>query len=363
MSIDLKDNIRPSNFERRMLCPGSYHAEKDLPHVTSKYAKEGNLLHEKTAANLTDKIDWQNNLSEAQIEAVIKASSYFNDLKLKKDCVVLGEFHEQQYDLSFIYSKLKGTADSVLILKNTETNKNELHIIDYKFGKGVAVNAHENYQLLLYSLGVMNDLRIRALMNGSNPEINLHIVQPYISNSHWKLTLEDVIKYCRVTFYTEVIEKCLKPNTKRIPSNKACKFCKAKSTCKELAATIPKIENNPEILSDAEIAQIYENKPLILAYLNSIEDYITNKLKEGDFSNYILEPKLSRSQWGDNAKEKLVELMGDKAFDLQLISVSNAKKQLNHKDIEDIIIRKEIGTKIVKIGDKSKEIFKNFNND
>jgi len=41
--------ISPSNFERRMLCPGSLNAEKDLPEQTSVYAEEGTMLHERTA--------------------------------------------------------------------------------------------------------------------------------------------------------------------------------------------------------------------------------------------------------------------------------------------------------------------------
>ena len=41
--------ISPSNFERRMLCPGSLNAEKDLPEQTSTYAQVGTMLHERTA--------------------------------------------------------------------------------------------------------------------------------------------------------------------------------------------------------------------------------------------------------------------------------------------------------------------------
>ena len=41
--------ISPSNFERRMLCPGSLNAEKDLPETTSIYAQVGTMLHERTA--------------------------------------------------------------------------------------------------------------------------------------------------------------------------------------------------------------------------------------------------------------------------------------------------------------------------
>lgn len=358
----MTNNIRPSNYERRLLCPGSYNAEKDLPNVPSKYAQEGTLLHERTTLYLKGDDKWSDNLNEVQQTAVLKSGKYFNALKSKEHCILRLESHEKSYDLSFIYPELTGTPDSVLLLKNMETNKNELHIIDYKFGKGVPVSAYRNYQLLLYCLGVAEEPTIKDMLKESVPEINLHIVQPFIRNSHWQLIEEELFDFGSATPYKNAIEACLQPDAPRIPSVKACKFCKAKSTCKELAKTVPNIKLKPGGLSDNKLKKIYDDKKLILMYLNSIDDCIMGKLEQGSFFDYVLEPKLTNFKWVEGAEERLVELIGEAAYEKKLISITKAKQLVEFDVIDELTIRSENGNKIVKLENKSKEIFKNFDN-
>ena len=51
--------ISPSSFERRMLCPGSLMAEKDLPVTTSVYAEKGTMLHDRVNRLITGRKDWK----------------------------------------------------------------------------------------------------------------------------------------------------------------------------------------------------------------------------------------------------------------------------------------------------------------
>lgn len=366
--------ISPSNFERRMLCPGSLNAEKDLPEQTSKYAEEGTMLHERTTLYIdslykkTEKNSlWNNNLTKDQIEAVEHAGDYFNKLKDVEDTVVLYEAHEKKYSLSFIYHDMKGTVDSVLMLGNIKTNDITLHVIDYKFGKGVAVDAFENYQLLMYTMGALEDVEINSKITGKL-HINLHIVQPYIRNSNWELTDIEQLKFLGYKArekYIEIANDCYKPDAPRIASKKACQFCRAKSTCPALAKFVPDTKTKLGELSDEQIASIYDNKDLINMYLKSVEEHIKSKLEQGSFMNYTLKPKLSNRKWNDDAYDYLVENLSEEAFEVssKLIGITKAEKLLGKEVVNKLTIREEGANEIVKISDESKEIFKTLNDD
>jgi len=383
--------ISPSNFERRILCPGSLNAEKDLPEQTSVYAEEGKMLHSRTEEYIRNYLRlteiqrlnyldnaktphnsdyltfWVDDLLEDQIEAVQKAGDYFNELKDVEDTVVLYEAHEKKYPLAFIYPDMKGTVDSVLMLRDLKTQDTTLHVIDYKFGKGVVVDAFENYQLLMYTMGALEDVEINSKITGKL-RINLHIVQPYIRNSNWELTDIEQLKFLGYKArerYIEIANDCYKPDAPRVASKKACQFCKAKSTCPALAKFVPDTKTKLGELSDVEIATIYDNKDLITMYLKSVEEHIKSKLEQGSFMNYTLKPKLSNRKWNDDAYDYLVENLSEEAFEVssKLIGITKAEKLLGKEIVNKLTVREEGANEIVKISDESKEIFKTFNND
>jgi hypothetical protein len=360
--------ISPSNFERRLLCPGSLNAEKDLPETASVYAEEGTMLHDRVNQLITGKLGWATNLLDDQKDAVYSAAEYYFDLlKDGEDTVVLYEAYEKKYSLSFIYHDMKGTVDSVLMLRNIKTNDITLHVIDYKFGKGVAVDAFENYQLLMYTMGALGDVEINSEITGKL-HINLHIVQPYIRNSNWELTDIEQLKFFGHSAkerYIEIANDCYKPDAPRIASKKACQFCRAKATCPALAKFVPDTKIKLGELSDIEIANIYDNKDLINMYLKSVEEHIKNKLEQGSFMNYTLKTKLSNRKWNDDAYDYLVENLSEEAFEVssKLIGITKAEKLLGKEVVNKLTIREEGVNEIVKISDESKKIFKTLNND
>ena len=356
--------IRPSNFERRMLCPGSLNAENDLPETTSVYAEDGKLLHDRVNQLITANISWLEDLETDQKDDVYNAAKYYFDL-IKQADTIIKEIREKTFDLSFIYPEMKGTADSVLITFEPTTDTYDLHVIDYKFGKGVLINAHQNYQLLLYYLGVINDPEIEEILQDKKYNVHLHIVQPYNVNSIWSLNETEKLLFSNLEMYQDIAKKCYVPDATRIASKKACQFCIAKPTCPALAKFAQDTKTKLGELSDEQIAAIYDNKNLITMYLKSVEEYIKNKLEQGSFMNYTLRPKLSNRKWNDDAYNYLVENLSEEAFEVssKLIRITKAEKLLGKEVVNKLTIREEGGNKIVKISDESKQIFKTFNND
>lgn len=379
--------ISPSNFERRMLCPGSFNAEKGLPYTTSVYAETGTMLHDRVNRYITG-LPWlytgkrddmffpvPQYLTEEQEKAVTDAAHYYLELKLERknsNLTIVKEIHEKTFSLDFLMPGMQGTADSVLILYDKEANKCQIHVIDYKFGQGVAVKAQDNYQLMLYALGVYMNPEVNNVIKyycnlGSNQQpfrfttAHLHIVQPYLENSRWDLSdeqLTSLITGSRMQLIKTAIANSQEENAVRIPSTKACQFCKAKPTCYALNSLVPTVNNKDSkelvaakvrLLGDEELGRIYENKDLIKTYLTSVEEYIKEKLETGEFLNYKLMPKMSNRKWIDEAESILREKLGEDAYEKKLIGIGRAEKLIG-KDEVNRLTKKELGeNQIVKV--------------
>lgn len=233
-----KLKLRASSSERWINCPGSTRLEHGIPEdVPSMYAKAGIQAHEIAATIL--------NLPERTIEAYKKLYSvndnilflpiffnveayvnYINEIMI---CDEHTKFLliERKVDFSHVLPDAEdptGTCDALII----DDVQKILHIIDFKYGKGVKVEVENNPQLLLYALGAINDLQFLYDID----KIVLHIVQPRIDNlQHQELTIEELEPW--KTFFIEKSQLALSEDAPRIPSKKACKFCKAKTICPE----------------------------------------------------------------------------------------------------------------------------------
>lgn len=351
--------ISPSNFERRKLCPGSLNAEKNLPNTTSKYAEEGTMLHDRVnqfLMNNRDSTKWKEGLDNEQIEAVLSAVSYYDDIV--NTAFETTSFHEKKFDLSFIHKEMKkGTVDCLVITPE------DIHVIDYKFGKGILVRAKDNYQLILYYLGAVNDTKVKQILGNVKRNVHLHIAQPFRENSCWSLTDNELEFYSNIDMYKQVAIKCYSDTAERVASTKACQFCKVKATCPALAAFVPDIKKNLNLLSDNEIGSIYDNRELISLYMKSIEEHIKNKLDTGSFLDYTLRPKLSRRKWNEDAEDYLIQTLDDKAYEVtkKLIGITKAEKLLGKETVKSLTMKEEGENEIAKINYKSQDIFNNIN--
>ena len=78
-------------------------------------------------------------------------------------------FFEVKVDFSNIVPDGFGTSDTIIV------KKDEIHIIDLKFGKGVPVSAHDNPQLRLYGFGALN-------LFPTVDRVRMSIVQPRLDS-------------------------------------------------------------------------------------------------------------------------------------------------------------------------------------
>ena len=163
-----------------------------------------------------------------------------------KDPVVL---IEQRLDYSAYVPEGFGTGDLLIVADRVLT------VVDLKYGKGVAVDAEWNPQMMLYGLGALE-------LFGAIYDIDvvrMAIYQPRLESvSTWEISVSDLMEW---------VDKELKPRAAlaiagegEFRSGSWCRFCKAKNTCRARAEGFLRLAQMefkaPALLADDEVAEV-----------------------------------------------------------------------------------------------------------
>ena len=342
--------LSASGSARWINCPGSVAAEENFPNTTSIFAEEGTAAHELAEIVLSEggsTFNWEgrflpeNNTNPVTQEMCNYIQDYVDYVRLIKGELLV----EQRVDFSSWVHEGFGTCDAIVI------DGSHLHIVDLKYGKGVPVYAEDNTQAILYALGAYSDYD----MIHDIQQVTVSIVQPRLNNiSEWSLSLADLLLWGeRISQAAQATQEDAAP---RVPSEKACQWCKAKATCPALHAKAEKLmlsnfddfdAANPDSLTHEQLVQVLKGKKLLMAWLEAVEDYATFQLKAGkDFAGYKLVAGRSLRAWGDDeaAEKILIKVLGEAAFSKKLISVAQAEKTLGKgktQTIDGLIVKPE----------------------
>lgn len=283
----------PSSFARRIGCPGSANAERGLPDNTSIYAAEGSAAHELGEHCLKSGLTPESALGETiggfevdedMVEAVTVYTDYCFDIINKIDMEGEGAYLiEEKLDLPFIGEKEIGKADFIGIYDQI------LHVVDYKHGKGVAVEAKENTQGTCYGLGAAQKFH-----NHDWYTLRITIVQPRAPHKDgpvrtWDIPRADVLDY--LLEYAEAAELTKAEDAPRNPGP-WCKFCKAKPTCPAheafaMEAAASQFNDTtkptpPEDIAGERLADLVLNKiPIIEDWCKSVKEYAQRQAEAG----------------------------------------------------------------------------------
>ena len=157
--------LSASSSNKWLFCTKSPRLEESMEEQTSIYAEEGSLAHLLVETKLAKELGaitkqkYSRKLKEIRsdplfTEEMDKATDLhkdfcierFNEAKvITKDAVIM---LEQRLDFSPWVPEGFGTSDTTII------SDMKLEIIDLKYGKGIAVSAHENTQMKLYALAI-----------------------------------------------------------------------------------------------------------------------------------------------------------------------------------------------------------------
>ncbi|NLC41160.1 MAG: DUF2800 domain-containing protein [Clostridiaceae bacterium] len=160
--------LSPSSAERWLACPPSARLNDKYEDPSSAYAEEGTLAHsfgevllkaalkqispQKKGADLKKlrrhELYYKGMEDEVQEYVDYVLAEYEAALEADPAAEI---FIEQKLDLSRFAPESFGTGDAVILCKD------HVHVIDLKFGRGIAVEADDNPQLKLYGLGAAEE--------------------------------------------------------------------------------------------------------------------------------------------------------------------------------------------------------------
>jgi len=256
---------------------------------------------------------------------------------------------EQEYEQTVSYHEWIpegfGTFDASAITPDT------LHIIDFKYGKGVPVSAEDNPQGKLYLLAVL--LEREAFQEFST--VKFSIVQPRLDSiSTWESTPKEIYTWGRKA--AEAAKLAMEDHAPRVPGDKQCRFCAAKPVCPALMkftedTMMKQFENLdalPEQLTFAQLSQVLKGKTLIEKWLKSVEEYIKSRIEGGEtVPGWKLVSGRSVRKWADEsvAEKILAQVLGEDAYTKKLLTAPQAEKKLpkDQKGILDTLIVKPPG--------------------
>jgi RecB family exonuclease len=321
----------PSAAERWMVCPASVRDTAWMPEESSDAAIEGTAAHTLAEIALSENIDTDavDGYDDEMREYVQKYVQYVRDVAGHNKIFV-----EKRLDLSSIMPRGRGTADAIVIDPETDT----LHIIDLKYGKGIEVSAENNKQLQIYAIGALE--KVEKQFHISN--IALHIIQPRLGNySKWEISKPDLMVFKEAA--TVAANLCLQDDSPYNPDDKACQWCKAKGTCKALynhSLEVVGRDFNP--LAPAEMTKeqlllVIENKSLIEKWLRAVEAHVYSDIDHGaEYPGYKLVEGRTVRKWSNDASDKLIQLLGDEAYEKKLIGITQAEKLIGKKQLSEL---------------------------
>lgn len=337
--------LSASSADRWLNCPPSAVAAEAYQQQDTDFTREGTLAHEvaeRVARCAVDGIkynwkvceDWpSDDVTEEMVECAEGYADYIQEQIREPDALVL---LEQRVDFSPWVPDGFGTADCIIIQGNT------MDVIDYKYGKGVAVSAVDNPQEKCYGLGAWNDYGFAYDIE----RVRLHIYQPRINNvSVYELTAEELLAW----------GDSIKPVADQAAHGKGkynagawCKFCPHAGRCRTLTKICSEyvqthgLKIKVPVLAPHEVAEVLAMEPLVSLWLKRVKDQaLTTMLNGEQVPGYKVVAGRGSRQWADDlevaAELKKAGFSQEEITETNVLSVAKMEKALGKKKVAELV--------------------------
>lgn len=334
--------LSASGSHRWLHCNPSARLELEFINRESSAAAEGTAahalcehklrkaLHIRSKRPLSDyNTDEMEEHSDAYVEFVMERLE-----KAKQNCQDPIILIEQHLDFSCFVPQGFGTGDCIIIADKS------LHIIDFKYGMGILVDAVENPQMKLYALGA---LEIYDSLYDID-EVSLTIFQPRRGNvSTWTIPVDELTTWA---------ENELKPKARLAYDGEGeyhpgewCTFCRAAVKCRARAEEKLKLAKwefkMPPLLTDPEIEEVLSKLQDLAKWANEIVAYATDAaINHGkEWSGFkVVEGRSFRKYKDEDAVAEEARDNGYKdIFRQSLITLTEMQKLMGKTKFEEIL--------------------------
>lgn len=334
--------LSASSSHRWLNCSPSARLSENYPDKSSDFAAEGTDAHSLCefrlrealgldAKNPIPNLTWYNEEMESCASDYV---SYILELiaEAKKTCADPIVLIEQRLDYSRYVDSGFGTGDCVIVSDDT------LHVVDYKHGKGVEVDANQNSQLMLYGLGALE------LFDGIYDinTISMTVYQPRRSNiSTYTISKQELLDW---------VNEVLIPTAElafngdgEFHCGEWCLFCKTKADCRERAEVNLEMARHdfklPPLLTDDEVEEILGKVDELISWANDIKAYALQSAISGkEWSGYkLVEGRSNRKYTDEKAVASVVQSAGFDPYEKKLLGITEMQKTLGKDKFEELL--------------------------
>lgn len=334
--------LSASSANRWLHCPPSVRLSEGYMDKASVFAMEGTSAHElceyklrsglgMEAENPTENLDFYNTEMEECAEGY---ATYILELveKAKETCSDPVVMVEQRVDFSRYVPEGFGTADCIIIADET------LNIVDYKHGKGVEVSAEDNPQMKLYALGALE--LFDCLYDIS--KVQMTIFQPRLSNvSVFVMDKADLLNWANdeLTAKAELAFE----GKGELCCGEWCKFCKAKSNCKERARVNMEMAQyefrKSSLLTDEDVVKILSRIDELTSWASDVKNFALEQAVRGkQWPGWkVVEGRSNRKYTDEGAVAQVVKNAGYNPYDEKIMGITNMTKMLGKEKFNELL--------------------------
>lgn len=272
--------LAASAAQRWLNCTPSARLEETFPDTTSEDAALGSLAHEVGELKLrkyflepmgpqkfNNRIKkfrenplWQDEIMKHTDTYLEYVQSVVHQYKHPPYVTV-----EKKLDFSNYAPEGFGTSDCIVI------GGGILHVIDFKYGKGVPVSAEKNAQMMLYALGAYD---VYAFLYPIEV-IKITVVQPRLDTvSEYELSITELLDWGENI--KPIAQKAFAGEGEFIPGS-WCKFCRAESLCRARTEFNLSLEEHnymkPPLITNEEVGEILVKAQNLAKWVKALEEY------------------------------------------------------------------------------------------
>lgn len=282
--------LSASSAHRWLVCTPSARLEEQFPDTTSDAAKEGTLAHElaelklrsyfytvdfgkRKLNNAIKKLKTQELWNDEMLTYTDDYLDYVKNIALAFDDLPYAAL-ERRVDFKEWVPDGFGTADCILISSNI------LHVIDFKYGKGVPVSAEQNPQMMLYALGAYGTYRMLYPIK----EIRMSIVQPRLTNgnSDFSIPLEKLLEFG--DFVKRQAAIATEGRGEFNPGESQCRFCRARQQCRARSDYNVRQAFGgelPPLITNEEVGERLQRLVDVVKYQKDLQEYALKECLAG----------------------------------------------------------------------------------
>ena len=330
--------LSPSAAHRWIRCPPSACLEREFPSSSSEAAAEGTAAHALCEHKLRKflKLRSKRPHSDFEDDEMDRCSDAYVSFVQEQmgDIPSPMVLVEQRLDLTRYVPEAFGTADCIIV------GGDMLHVIDFKYGMGVLVEAEHNPQMMLYALGALE------LLDGiyDIQTISMSIFQPRRENvCTWSLPKEELLRWAR----DDLVEKARLAymGEGEYRAGEWCTFCRAAARCRARAEEKLRLAKEefkyPPLITDEEIEDVLGEIPELIKWANAILAYAMDAaVNHGKvwMGFKIVEGRSVRRYKDEDVVAREAESAGyTDIFDKKLISLTQMERLMGKKAFTDIL--------------------------